>query len=265
VSATDWSHLKESYERDGYAIARNVLDEQLVGEAQSHVQWLIKKHPELRPEQFHNDLVKDDPFWVRLVRDSRLLDVAESFIGPNMALFASHYICKPPRTGQQVLWHQDGSYWPLDPMEVVSLWLAASDSTAENGCLRVIPGTHTLDLQELQQRDDVENVLSSGIDESHVCEADAVDLVLQAGDVSIHHPNVIHGSNENRSDQWRMGLTIRYIPTSTRILTDLHSLLLRGEAIAGINEYLPDPVFVDGQHMPFRGDEAFRKNGNASE
>ena len=66
----------------------------------------------------------DDPFWVRLVSDDRLLNVAETFVGPNIALFASHYIAKRPFDGQAVLWHQDGSYWPLEPMEVVTLWLA---------------------------------------------------------------------------------------------------------------------------------------------
>ena len=61
----------------------------------------------------------NDAFWVRLIADERLLDVAQAFIGPNIALFASHYIVKPPFDGMPVLWHQDGSYWPLDPMEVV--------------------------------------------------------------------------------------------------------------------------------------------------
>ena len=59
-----------------------------------------------------------DPFWVRLVGDQRLLDIAKLFIGPNIALFASHYIAKPPGEGQAVLWHQDAHYWPLEPMEV---------------------------------------------------------------------------------------------------------------------------------------------------
>ena len=120
----------------------------------------------------------DDPFWVRLVSDDRLLDIAQQFIGPNIALFASHYISKPPFDGQPVLWHQDGSYWPLDPMEVVTLWLAVDDSTPENGCMRVIPRTQTMDLQEMKRRTDVQNVLSSGMDDELVDESQAVDCVL---------------------------------------------------------------------------------------
>ncbi|MGB6121272.1 MAG: phytanoyl-CoA dioxygenase family protein, partial [Bacteroidota bacterium] len=134
--------LREKYDRDGYVIVKHAIDQDLVREAQSHVEWLIARNPGVRPEQFHAHLAKEDPFWIRLISDDRLLDVAEQFVGPDIALFATHYICKPPRTGQAVLWHQDGSYWPLDPMEVVTLWLAVTDAMPENGCMRVIPGTH---------------------------------------------------------------------------------------------------------------------------
>src|SRR5204862_1591291 len=109
-------------------------------------------------------LMQHDPFWVRLVGDDRLLDIVEQFVGKNIALFASHYIAKPPRDGQPVLWHQDGSYWPLQPMEVISIWLAADDSTTENGCMRVIPQTHPIALQTLRKRTDGVHVSNSEID-----------------------------------------------------------------------------------------------------
>ncbi|HZO89928.1 MAG TPA: phytanoyl-CoA dioxygenase family protein [Chthonomonadaceae bacterium] len=258
--------VKEQFERDGYMIFRNVLDPALIQEASRHVAWLLEKNPGLRPEQLHHYLMTDDPFWVRLVGDDRLLDIAEQFIGPNIALFASHYISKPPFDGQPVLWHQDGSYWPLEPMEVVTLWLAVDDSDCENGCMRVIPGTHRLDLQQMKPRTDVENVLQSGIDTALVDESKAVDFILKAGDVSVHHPNIIHGSNANNSPRRRCGLTIRYIPTSTRILikegTKLtpegrwpSAFLLRGKAVPGVNDYNPRPRYVAGKHMPFSGCE----------
>jgi ectoine hydroxylase-related dioxygenase (phytanoyl-CoA dioxygenase family) len=255
VSAAD-------YERDGYRIVRGVLDADLCAEAERHVRWLCERHPDVRPEQFHAHLAVDDPFWIRLVSDPRLLDLVESIIGPDIALFATHYTCKPPRTGQQVLWHQDGAYWPLDPMEVVSLWLAVTDSDTGNGCLRVIPGTQHTDLQSLRARDDVESVLGSEIDDDVDASA-AVDLVMQAGDVEMHHPNIVHGSRANTSDRWRMGLTIRYIPTSTRITINGAGcpLLLRGRAVDGINDYLPMPLYVAGEHMPFEGAEEWNGDG----
>jgi phytanoyl-CoA hydroxylase len=253
---------REQYERDGYVVIRNVVDPDLVAEARQHVTWLMEHNPTLRAEQLGHFLMTDDPFWVRLVGDDRLLDVAQQFVGPDIALFASHYIAKPPFDGQPVLWHQDGSFWPLEPMEVSTLWLAVDDSTPENGCMRVIPGSHRTDLQELVPRTEVANVLNSSIDPATVDERDGVDVVLSAGDVSMHHPNLVHGSNANTSPRWRRGLTIRYIPTSTRIVSEEQwpsAFLLRGEAVPGVNSYLPWPRYIAGKHMPFRDAETWNR------
>jgi ectoine hydroxylase-related dioxygenase (phytanoyl-CoA dioxygenase family) len=261
AQVNDLPALKAQYDREGYAIFRNVIDPELVAEASRHIDWLVARHPELRPEQLWHTLVPGDPFWVRLVSDDRLLDVAQEFIGPNIALFASHYISKPPYAGQPVLWHQDGSYWPLDPMEVITLWLAVDYSGPENGCMRIIPGTHAMDLQEMRQNTEVANVLNSEIDPALVDESKAVDLILQPGDVSVHQPNIIHGSNANNSPLRRAGLTIRYIPTSTRFTAPegwAYGFLLRGEDTHNGNVYQPRPKYVEGVHMPFRGSEAWK-------
>lgn len=244
----------DQYNRDGYVIVRNVLDAALIQEASDHVEWLMKNNPGRRPEQLWQDLIPNDPFWLRLISDDRLLDIAQEFVGPNIALFASHYLSKPAGNGMAVLWHQDGSYWPLAPMEVVTLWLAVDDSTPENGCMRVIPGTQHLKLQELKQRTDVSNVLNSEIDPAFVDESKAVDIILKAGDLSVHHPNVIHGSNANTSPRRRCGLNIRYIPTTTRITQPWGcDFLLRGQAVPGINDYKRYPRYVGGPaQMAFR-------------
>jgi len=116
-------------------------------------------------------------------------------------------------------------------------------------------------IQQLRRRTDIPNVLSSEMDARFVDETKAVDVILKAGDVSIHHPNIIHGSNANTSPRRRCGLTIRYIPTSTRILSDdfwPSAFLLRGEAVPGVNRYNPKPRYVEGEHMPFRGCDAWR-------
>jgi ectoine hydroxylase-related dioxygenase (phytanoyl-CoA dioxygenase family) len=241
-----------AYEADGYLILREVIDAALIAEASDHVTWLAERHPELRGEELSHELVAGDPFWVRLVSDDRLLDIAQIFVGPDIALFASHYISKPPYSGQPVLWHQDGAYWPLKPMNVVTLWLAVDQSVPENGCLRVIPGSHRSELHALRQRDDTDSVLGSesavDIDESQ-----AVDMILAPGDVEVHHPKIMHGSNANTSPRRRCGLTIRYIPTSTRIVTEQQpyasALLLRGAP--GVNVYQARPVFVPGEAFDF--------------
>jgi phytanoyl-CoA hydroxylase len=250
----------EQYRSQGYALFRDVLDADLIAEASDHVEWLLEKNPGLRPEQLHHNLMTDDPFWVRLVGDDRLLDIAEQFIGPNIALFASHYISKPPFDGKPVLWHQDGAFWPLDPMEVVTLWLAIDESTPENGCMRVIPGTHELALQEMDAAGE-DAVLDRVVPSEFVNESKAVDFILAPGDISVHNPNIIHGSKANLSPKRRCGLTIRYIPTTTRIVSDeqwASAFLLRGEPVHGVNSYLPKPKYVAGKHMAFAGSESWR-------
>lgn len=266
---------KAHYDREGYAIFRNVLDQELIEEGRAHIDWLLKKNPDKRPEQLTPELMTNDAFWVKLISDDRLLDVAEKFIGENIALYASHYICKPPNTGQAVLWHQDGSYWPLKPMVITTMWLSFDKVDPENGCMRVIPGTQNLNIEAVQKADD-DNVLESRIRDELVDETKAVNIELEPGDVSIHHPNVIHGSHANKSDRWRRGLTIRYMPSSTEIL-DLDNweplkeldievpkfsvkekpfssaFMLRGKVVPGLNLYNPWPLPVDSETMSFRG------------
>jgi ectoine hydroxylase-related dioxygenase (phytanoyl-CoA dioxygenase family) len=252
-STPDPKSALEQYQRDGYVVFRDVIDSELIAEAADHVAWLERQHPEVRPEQLGHMFLRDDPFWVRLISDERLVDLAELFIGPDVALFASHYISKPPFSGQPVLWHQDGAFWPLEPMRVVTLWLAVDHSTPDNGCVRLVPGSHTMDFAEMRENVEVDNVLGAEI-AVEVDESKAVDMVLRPGDVEVHHPNIVHGSNANTSPDRRCGLTIRYIPTSTRITGDEQpypsAFLLRGEP--GVNVYQPVPAFDPERHFPFR-------------
>lgn len=252
-------------EQDGYLVVPNVVDSNLVAEAQGHVAWLLDRHPGLRGEELGHELVADDPFWLRLVGDDRILAIVEALIGPDIALFASAYVAKPPREGLPVLWHQDAAYWPLEPMNVVTVWLALDESVPANGCMRVMPGSHRWDIYPKRERTDIANVLASeiDIDGQLIDETCAVDLVVPPGGVSIHHPAIVHGSHANTSDAWRRGLTIRYIPTATRITSATRhqpfasAFHLRGEARPDINSYQPKPRYRPGDHYPFEGCEAW--------
>ncbi|MEM7248833.1 MAG: phytanoyl-CoA dioxygenase family protein [Acidobacteriota bacterium] len=254
------SRLLEEYRTAGFTIVRNAIDSGLAQELVDHVHWLGKKHPDVRPEQLHHHLLVDDPFLHRMAGDERLLDIAEVFLGSDIALFAAHTIAKRPHTGQAVPWHQDGSYWPLDPMRVTTLWVAGTASTRETGCMRVLPGTHRQRLAEHGELIPVEaetNVLGEGLDPKSVDETEAVDVELEPGDVSIHDPNLVHGSNANDSDSWRIGMTLRYIPTTTSVLNRGHRcVMLRGrlEPVVG-NVYAERPRWAAGEHLAFAGCE----------
>ena len=120
-----------------------LTDGEVVG-LREHVDEMVAALAEAqRPEGMDMLHLRDD-YMYRICSHPRILDVIEQFIGPNIVLFASHLICKPGGDGKAAPWHQDSTYWPLDPMEVMTMWLAIDEATSENGCMRVIPGTHTL-------------------------------------------------------------------------------------------------------------------------
>ncbi|MET8244088.1 phytanoyl-CoA dioxygenase family protein [Streptomyces sp. NPDC005202] len=252
------------YAEHGFAIIRNVIPEDLLEEAREHVDWLTAKYPQLRPEHFHHPLIRNDAFWVRLISDPRLVDIGEYFLGPDLACFTAHYICKPPYDGQPVLWHQDGAYWKLAPMNALTVWLAVDESTTENGCLRMIPGSHELPLYEPNLRTDKPNMLFSEADGGLVRqwaeERGIVDIELNPGDVSIHHPHLLHCSEANTSPKRRCGLDIGYIATSTRIESQglyLDPVLVRGEPVEDVNNYRPLPRYSPGETIAFAGHETW--------
>jgi len=256
-SLSNLTHIKETYDRDGYVVVRNVLDANLVRELDQHIDWLIERHPDLRPERLGHWLVAQDPFWVRFISDPNLLEVAGSLVGPAIAFFAADYIAKPPRDGQAIAWHQDGNYWGLEPMEVITIWFAVTSSTIENGCVQVIPGSQRLGPVDHRSKTDAVNLLNSEVDPAVVDEEQAVNVELDAGDVSVHHPLVLHGSEANTSDRWRRGGSLQYMPVTTRITANNWpcAFLLKGEDTAGVNDYQPKPKYIAGQHMPFQGCE----------
>ncbi len=256
------------YERDGFAVFRNLIPQDVIQEARSHIDWLMRKYPDLRPEHYHHPLMRDDAFWVSLITHAKLLDVVERFLGPDIVCFTSHYICKPPRDGHAILWHQDAGYWKLEPIRAITLWLAVDESTIENGCLWMIPGSHKLPLCNIKVQNDQANMLNSivdldGLDEARASLADPsrhVPIELQPGDVSIHHPYVLHHSLPNTSDKRRCGLDIGYTDAGVHIKNQglyENPVLCRGTPKPGINRYRAWPTYHPGASMPFRDREAW--------
>ena len=170
--------------------------------------------------------------WLNdLVRHPRILDAVEDIIGPNILCWGSSFFIKEPRNPGFVSWHQDSTYWGLDPADVITAWVAFTDSTPANGAMRVVPATHTM--EQIPHRDTFrpENLLSRGQEiEVDVDDRQAVMLELEAGEMSLHHVRLIHGSDPNPSDQRRIGFAIRYIPTTVRQVAGSHdsATLVRG-------------------------------------
>lgn len=150
--------------------------------------------------------------WVYdLVTHPRILDAVESVLGPDIMAWKSQWFPKFPHDRTFVSWHQDAAYWGLSPPSVATAWIALSESTIANGCVRVIPGSH---LEALPQRETYarDNMLSRGQEIAvAVDESRAVDFVLEPGEFSLHDIGIVHGSRTNESDTARIGLAIRYV------------------------------------------------------
>jgi chlorinating enzyme len=161
----------------------------------------------------------EDPKLFEWLFAREVLDIVESLIGPDIALWSSHFISKPPGVGKRVPWHEDSAYWgkALDPMEVVTIWLAIDQSLPANGCMRVIPRTHDKGYSRYEPvADTAQNVFATEIRRDQFDESSAVDCVLEPNHCSIHHAKLIHGSNANTSTMRRCGYTMRYVPAGSR-------------------------------------------------
>jgi ectoine hydroxylase-related dioxygenase (phytanoyl-CoA dioxygenase family) len=145
-----------------------------------------------------------------------ILDYAEDLLGPDFYLWGSNFFIKEPHTASTVGWHQDAYYWPLDPHESLTVWLAFDDSTVENGAMTVIPGSHTAGLLKHIRTGGTGSVLTLECERGQFREDISVPVTLRAGEVSIHDDKLVHGSPANRSSHRRAGLTIRYSRTNVR-------------------------------------------------
>ena len=156
--------------------------------------------------------------WLdELVRHPGVLDAVEQVIGPNILVWGSSFFIKEPHNPSFVSWHQDSTYWGLEPPDIVTAWVALSESTHENGAMRVIPGSHKLDQAPHRDTFAANNLLSRGQEIMvEVNESEAVELPLKPGEMSLHHVRLIHGSEPNPSAKRRIGFAIRYVPTYVR-------------------------------------------------
>jgi len=170
--------------------------------------------------------------WLNdLMRHPRILDAVEDVIGPDILCWGTSFFIKEKRNPGFVSWHQDSTYWGLEPPDIITTWVAFSDSNAANGAMRVIPGSHTMDQVPHRDTFAAENLLSRGQEIMvDVDERKAAMLELAAGEMSLHHVRLIHGSDPNPSDDRRIGFAIRYIPTYVRQVAGSHdsATLVRG-------------------------------------
>lgn len=265
LSPEDIAH----YQAQGYIIPRYRLEPELLTSLQDALNTLIAENPGVRPEKLvsahiegrNDEGVNGSRRFLELAMHKPIVDLVSQIIGPDIILWGCHVFCKPASEGFETPWHQDGHYWPIRPLATCTVWVALEPSTCENGCLRVIPGSHrNHQLYDHLHEDRQDVVLNQRMADGTFDEAQAVDLELQPGQMSMHDVYMIHGAKANTSTQRRTGVALRFMPGTSLFDRDLRPVdgksgvpvsfgtrplwLLRGEDRTGRND------FVVGHRQP---------------
>ena len=201
----------KEYNELGYVKNLRVFTDQQITEHREYFDRLLARHMSEGADS--NSLRRMQrfcqPIW-DIITDSTILDHVEDILGPNIVAWGQQYFCKLPGDGKPVSWHQDASYWPLTPAHTVTMWLAIDDSDRENGAMQVIPSTHTLGHLDFDLSGAEENSVLPQKIKGIESLGDPVYFEMKAGEMSLHADMLVHGSDPNRSNRRRCGLTIRY-------------------------------------------------------
>ena len=174
-----------------------------------------------------------------------MLDHVETALGPDIVLWATVFWYKEPHNTKYIPWHQDASYWPMEPRINLTAWIAIGPTFPENGCLRLIPGSHKQWLDDEYTQLDKDSAFSRGLASDQIDESKAVDMVMDPGDVVFFSEATLHGSHANHSDVPRLGFSLRF--TTPEVKFDVKSepaeyitglLLVRGEDRYHLNDEL---------------------------
>lgn len=157
----------------------------------------------------------DQPVVRQLATAPAIIDRIRSILGPNLVLWRTNFFAKHPGA-KEIPWHQDANFWPIEPAIVVSAWIAIDRATKENGCVQLIPGTHRAIVPHVEAGDEMQ--FEQQADPKHVDTSRLVDVELEPGEFFLFNERTLHHSEPNRSDQRRIGMAIRVVPTITRML-----------------------------------------------
>lgn len=202
--------------------------------------------------------------------DEDVLNLVRPILGDDLALFSTHFICKPKGNGKRVPWHEDSAFWngKINPMEVCTVWLAIDPSTKENGCMMVIPRTHSeghKGFSDYENVDTAKSVFGAEIVKPHRDESKRVHIELQANECSLHNARIQHGSEPNTSNIRRCGWTLRFCSTSVKFNYDAfdgaHQVYLACGVDHGGNIYA-DPTKTYPELLARRGMSTAYKNSH---
>lgn len=240
-SNEDYAH----YEREGYVFFEKFLTPAGLAACQENLDRMIASTP---PDRDPAEMISTHQLgerWVwDLANESKLLDLVERHIGPNIVLWSSHCLCKRPHTGMAIPWHQDAPYWNVSGQLAPGIWIPFDDIDEQNGAMAVLPRWHNRG--ELKRKIEDKKLFNQEIDPKVLpdnLEEVKVEYKLRAGQLAIHHTMLPHNSVPNRSDRWRRVLVLRFIDAAGEVgdkqypdyrsgeMFDRECFLLRGEDV----------------------------------
>lgn len=239
------------YHEQGWIVPDYRVPADLLADARARATAMMDARADYR--DLYPDMLGADIRFVDMAREPGLLDILEQLIGPDIALWTAGMFGKPAGNGKATPWHQDGEYWPIEPLDNVSVWIALDDCTPENGCLRFIPGSHKARRLYRHHNDASEALLiHEVIDADEYDERQARDVPLRAGEMAIFDVFTVHGSHANPSAKRRAGFVLRIMPTTSHFNHNRADVaektaiidwanrplyLLRGRDVCGRNDF----------------------------
>jgi chlorinating enzyme len=239
-----------NYKNKGYISPVNALSSSEAKEIRDEIEKIEKKWPGALEGINRNYIHLLSPVFNKVCLNKNILDAVESVIGKNILICGTTLFIKNPNEKGFVSFHQDAKYIGLEPHNWVTVWLAVTDANEHNGCMRMLPGSHKEDLKYHEQKFDENNLLTRGQTIQNIPIDKTDPVILEAGQVSLHHPLIVHGSGLNQSKDRRIGFVIQsYIGTNVKqVIGKMFVQKARGEDKDKYHEYSRIPLNSMGKN-----------------
>ena len=257
------SHLTteqiDFYNRDGFIAPIDIYSREEAAAIRQELEGLEASYPEAVTGRNRNNVHYVTSLFDKIVHNPDILDAVETLIGKDFLVGGTTLFIKEPEQRGFISWHQDARYIGLEPENWVTAWLALSDVTTENGCMYMWPGSHLEGARKHLDTFDEENLLTRGQTVQNVPKNETIPVALKAGQLSLHHPWVVHGSGHNSSKSRRIGFAIQsYIGTNVdSVYGKIFVQQARGSDTYRYHLHTPRPSSVMAEQ-----DVAFRDKAN---
>jgi len=240
----------DHYKNKGYVSPVNALTSIEAKEIRDEIEKIEKDWPGALEGINRNYIHLISPIFNKVCLNKNILDAVESIIGKNILICGTTLFIKNPNEKGFVSFHQDAKYIGLEPHNWVTVWIAVTDANEKNGCMRMLSGSHKDDLKHHEQKFDENNLLTRGQTIKNIPLDKTDPVILKAGQMSLHHPKIVHGSGLNYSKDRRIGFVIQsYIGTDVdQVIGKIYVQKARGEDKYKYHEYSKIPLELMGKN-----------------